>query len=235
MHDAVVAVRTRTSVIDHVVPPKSGYSCVVRKGQHVRVTDIEGKQAGDIAFFNRDNTKEKNCNNLSRSRQFKPGGRYAIKDSFDIGDVIYSTAYRPMLTIFADTAVPHGRHEIELHSCNAEMFTRLGLEPPPHGGCWEILSAVLEPQGIAPEEISDTFDCFANLVHKPDDGEWIWEAPVTRPGDYLELRAEMDVIMGLSVCPMDFDTPLNGWKVTPLQVEVFDVEYWDNPEAPQAA
>jgi len=109
------------------------------------------------------------------------------------------------------------------------MYERLGLEPPPNGGCGEILSAVLAPYGISPEEIPDTFDCFGNLVHYPEDGEWRWETPVTRPGDFLELRAEMDGIMGLSVCPMDFDTPLNNWVVTPLRVEVYEVEYWERP------
>ncbi|MEA2408735.1 MAG: hypothetical protein QOE69_2854, partial [Thermoleophilaceae bacterium] len=41
----------------HLVPPKSGVAAVVRRGQHVRVTDVEGKQAGDFAAFNLDNVR----------------------------------------------------------------------------------------------------------------------------------------------------------------------------------
>jgi hypothetical protein len=222
--DVILFPKSRTLVHDEEVPPKGGTARVIEAGQHLRIIDVMGKQAGDLALFNAHNTKEKMCCNLSRSRQMKPGGRYKIQDRFTTSDTIYSTGYQPMATIVADTAVPGGRHETELHSCNIEMYERLGLTPPEGGGCWEILSRVLATYGIAPEEIPDTFDVFANLVHDPAAGEWHWEEPVTRPGDYIEFRAEMDLIAGLSVCPMDFDTPLNGWVVTPLHLQVFDVE-----------
>jgi uncharacterized protein YcgI (DUF1989 family) len=227
-NEILTAVSERTIVERHLVPPKSGVAAVVRRGQHVRVTDVEGKQAGDFAAFNLDNVRERLCVNLSRSRQFKPGESYRIKDRFEVGDVLYSSAYRPLLRIVADTPVPGGRHETELHSCNREMFERMGRPVPPNGGCWEILSSALESYGVLPEDIPDTFDCFGNLEHHPEDGEWRWHEPVSRPGDYIEFRAEMDVVVGLSVCPWETDTPVNGWVITPLMVEVFDVEYWQH-------
>ena len=214
--------RARHTVFEKVLEPKTGIAVEMKKGQHVRVTDVDGKQCGDLAFFNRHNIREKHCQNLSRSRQFKPGEGYRIRDRFDIGDCIYSTGYNKMMTIIADTAVPGGVHEIELHSCNTQMYISMGLTPPPNGGCWELLSAALKPYGIEPEDIPDTFDCFANLKHYPETHEWRFESPVTRPGDYLEFRAEMDVIVGLSVCPFEWAT--NNWIITPLKIEIFDVE-----------
>jgi uncharacterized protein YcgI (DUF1989 family) len=50
------------------------------------------------------------------------------------------------------------------------------------------------------------------------------EEPVTRPGDYLEMRAEIDLLAGLSVCPLDVICPCNGWKITPLQVQVLEMD-----------
>ncbi len=228
MNKGVQSIKSRKLAFEEVIPPKQGRAIEVKQGQHVRVIDVDGKQCGDLAFFNRHNIKEKHCQNLSRSRQFKPGEPYIIKDHFDVGDVIYSTGYRPMMTIVADTAVPGGVHEIELHSCNTDMYKRMGLEPPPNGGCWEILSAVLKPYGITPEDIPDTFDVFANLRHYPAESQWRFEPPVTRPGDYFELLAEMDVIVGLSVCPFTWAT--NNWVITPLKLEVYDVEYWSATE-----
>ena len=45
--------------------------------------------------------------------------------------------------------------------------------------------------------------------------------PVSRPGDYIEFRAEMDCLVGLSNCPEDALTPCNGRKCTPVKVEVY--------------
>ena len=98
--------KTRRTVLEKTLAPKTGIAVEVKKGQHVRITDVDGKQCGDLAFFNLHNIREKHCQNLSRSRQFKLGEPYRIKDKFDIGDVLYSTGYRPMMTIIADTAVP---------------------------------------------------------------------------------------------------------------------------------
>ena len=40
-------------------------------------------------------------------------------------------------------------------------------------------------------------------------GSLSFEAPVTRPGNYVVLRAELDVIVALSACPQDI-LPING-------------------------
>jgi len=46
-------------IVDHVIPPKLGFGLVVRKGQTLRITDLEGKQVVDMALFNADNPREK--------------------------------------------------------------------------------------------------------------------------------------------------------------------------------
>ncbi len=53
---------------EHVVPPKGGYALVVEKGDHMRITNIEGTQVVDMAVFNAENPREKLSNAWSRSR-----------------------------------------------------------------------------------------------------------------------------------------------------------------------
>jgi uncharacterized protein len=210
---------TRTLIYEEVVAPKSGFSTIVKKGQYFRITDLMGKQVADVVFFNEHNTKEKICNGISLSRQIKLGDRYRAKDRLTTGDQIFSTAYRPMMTITADTPVPGGTHKTVLHMCNRGMYETLGYSD--HDGCWEILSRALAKYGIAPEEIPDSFDVFMNLEHDVAAGEWRIKEPVSHPGDYIEFRAEMDCIAAFSNCPMDVISPCNGWKSTPLKVEIF--------------
>ncbi|WP_324274887.1 DUF1989 domain-containing protein [Blastococcus brunescens] len=52
----------------HVMPPKSGHSVIVKRGQHLRVTDLEGKQVVDMALFNAENYREKLSTSYSRTR-----------------------------------------------------------------------------------------------------------------------------------------------------------------------
>jgi len=53
--------------------------------------------------------------------------------------------------------------------------------------------------------------------------QYLIKEPVSRPGDYIELRAEMDLIIAFSNCPMDVVIPVNGWACTPLKIEIYEV------------
>jgi uncharacterized protein YcgI (DUF1989 family) len=217
---AIIMPQSRKLIYEEVVPPKNGFSAIVKEGQYFRIIDVMGKQVADVVFINEHNTKEKHCNGISLSRQIKPGQPYKAKDKLTTGDVIFSTAYRPMMTIVADTPVPGGIHKTVLHMCNRGLYETLGF--PDHDGCWEILSKTLAKHGISPEDIPDSFDVFMNLEHDVAAGEWRIKEPVSRPGDYIEFQAEMDCIAAFSNCPMDVVAPCNGWVCTPLKVEIYE-------------
>jgi uncharacterized protein len=55
-------------IIDEVMPPKSGKAVELKKGQHIRITDLEGKQVCDVAVFKMDNFREKLSTSYSRTR-----------------------------------------------------------------------------------------------------------------------------------------------------------------------
>ena len=212
--------KTRKLIHEEVVPPKQGFAAIVKKSHYFRLIDLMGKQVADLVFFNADNIREKICNGISMSRQMKPAEPYKTKDRLTTGDIIFSSAYRPMATIVADTPVPGGVHKLVLHMCNRGLYEVFGY--PGHDGCWEILSRVLSGYGIVPEDIPDSLDVFMNLEHDVASGEWRIKEPVSRPGDFIEFRMEIDCIVAFSNCPMDVIAPTNGWVCTPLKVEIYE-------------
>lgn len=209
------------TVLEHVMPPKSGYALTVAAGQSLRITDLEGKQVVDVAVFRADNPREKLSTSNSRTRYVPArGSPYVPRDRLTTGDTLMSTLCRPLMKIVEETPEPKGVHDTHNRMCNRFLFESHGVES--QDGCQEIISAVVAPYGILPEDLPDTMDVFMNYRHDCVDGRWRIEEPVSKPGDYIEFRAEVDVIVGLSNCPEDRLTPCNGWHCTPVMVSVFD-------------
>jgi uncharacterized protein len=209
------------SIHSHVMPPKTGHSLMVEKGRHLRITDLEGKQVVDVAIFNAANHREKLSTSYSRTRyQPAPGGEYVPRDRLTAGDTLMSTLCRPMMTIVEETPEPKGVHDCHNRMCNRYLFESHGVGS--RDGCHEIISGAMAQYGISAEDIPDTLDVFMNYHHDCALGRWVIEEPVSRPGDYIELMAEMDCLVGLSNCPEDVLTACNARNCTPMKVEVLE-------------
>jgi hypothetical protein len=209
------------TVHEHVMPPKSGHAVVVKKGQHLRITDLEGKQVVDVAVFNNDNYREKLSTSNSRTRYWpKPGEPYVPRDHLTEGDTLMSTLCRPLMTIVKETPEPKGIHDTHNRMCNRFLFESHGVEV--QDGCHEIISKAVAPYGLLPEDIPDTIDVFMNYEHSCEDHRWYIREPVSKPGDYIEFRAEMDVLVGLSNCPEDRLTECNARHCTPMKIDVLE-------------
>jgi uncharacterized protein YcgI (DUF1989 family) len=206
---------------EHVLPAKTGHAVEIRGGQHLRIVDVEGKQCCDLAVFNLANLRDKLSTSYSRTRRKpKPGDGYRSLDRLLPGDVLYSTICTPLMTIVEDTAEPQGIHDTYIRMCNRMLYESFGL--PPQDGCLETISALVAPYGLQPEELPDPFNVFLNLEHSCEEGRWITHEPVTKPGDYIEFRAELDCLIAISNCPEDTLTPCNAYHCTPIKVEVFE-------------
>ncbi|MEA2226376.1 MAG: uncharacterized protein QOF04_6 [Solirubrobacteraceae bacterium] len=206
-------------VHEHVMAPKSGHAVTVQKGQHLRITDIEGRQVVDMALFNADNHGEKLSTSNSRTRYVpREGEPYVPRDKLLAGDNLMSTLCRPMMTIVEETPEPKGIHDTHNRMCNRFLFESHGVDS--RDGCHEIISKAVAEYGIAPEDIPDTMDLFMNYQHDCERGRWFIDTPVSKAGDYIEFRAEMDLLVGLSNCPEDVLTQCNDKNCTPMKVEV---------------
>jgi uncharacterized protein YcgI (DUF1989 family) len=211
-------------VFEKVMPGKSGLAIEVKKGHYLRIIDLEGKQVCDMAVFNKDNPREKLSTSFSRSRYVpKVVGEYMPHDRLMEGDTLMSTLCRPMMAIVKETAPEKGVHDCHHRMCNRYLYEVI-FGVGPQDGCQEIISKVVAQYGILPEDIPDTLDINMRYTHDVLRHCWVIGEPVSRPGDYIEFRAEMDCLVALSVCPLEIG-PCNAGKSTPMKAEIY--EEWE--------
>jgi uncharacterized protein YcgI (DUF1989 family) len=208
-------------IFEKVILGKNGLAVEVKKRQHLRVIDLEGKQVCDMAVFNKENFREKLSTSYSRTR-YKPKtlGDYIPRDKLMEGDTLMSTLCRPMMTIIKETAEVKGVHDCHNRMCNRYLY-EIQLGVGPQEGCHEIISNAVAPYGIFPEDIPDTFDINMSYTHDCVNHRWVIGEPVSRPGDYIEFRAEMDCLVAFSVCPLEIGA-CNGGKSTPMKFEIYE-------------
>jgi uncharacterized protein YcgI (DUF1989 family) len=103
-----------------------------------------------------------------------------------------------------------------MRACSAYSYQhRYGADD--HPSCQALLGAVLAPLGV-PSEVPDTFNAFMNVPCAPD-GTLNIEVPLSKAGDYVDLRAERDCVVAVAACPADLSA-CNGWNPTAIAVEV---------------
>jgi hypothetical protein len=195
-------------VDDRVIPPGGEWSGVVRRGQLVRLVDLEGRQAVDFLCYN----------------AADPGERYNAADTMKLagtialtaGHHLYSDMGRPLFTIVADTV---GRHDTIGGCCSAESNRlRYGVEGTPN--CRDNFLRALARFGLGKKDIVANLNFF---MHVPvgSDGSMRIADGQSRPGDYVELRAEMDVLAALSNCPQIYN-PASGGRPTPIRLVIYE-------------
>jgi uncharacterized protein YcgI (DUF1989 family) len=171
------------------ISPRSGVAFTLDKGQLLTVIDPEGEQVADLLAFNRHDTREV----ISSGRTFD----YASRIYLTKGDPLYSNRSNIMLRIVEDMV---GRHDFLLTPCSREMFRIIYGDAEPHQGCFGNLAGALAPYGIAPDSIPVAFNCFMNVPVDGVTGEIKVLPPLSKPGDSIVFRAEMDLIIGLTAC-----------------------------------
>lgn len=183
----------------------------MERGQMLRVVDIEGQQVLDLVGFGADRTEKLSClisnllNNTWRLTR---------------GHVIYTNRCRPMLTIVEDTV---GVHHSGGGFCSEESnFIRYGVHDTRN--CADNLTRAVAPFGLARGhlEYDSCFNVFMNIPYLPD-GSFAIQAPCSRAGDFVDLRAEMPCLLALSNCPQDRN-PVNAFNPSPLKLVVFGPE-----------
>ncbi|NLB52812.1 MAG: urea carboxylase-associated family protein [Syntrophomonadaceae bacterium] len=196
------------TVEEQVIPPRGFYARHIYKGQVIRITDLEGQQVPDFICFNRYNHVEKiSVNNTLLIN----GNIYATT-----GHVLYSTHCNPMFTIINDTC---GRHDLICGSCS-EYSNALRYKVRGTPNCRDNMISALAPYGVCEAEIPYSFNIFMNCPVSLDGSISIQE-PISKPGDFIELQAEMDCLIAISNCPQERN-PCNAFNPTALAVLVYD-------------
>ena len=206
-----------------VIPPFSGRCFVLEAGQAVRIIQEEGPQVGVVAFWNADDPRESYGPMRTRAWEGLTVTTYTRLWS----DLPW---LRPMMTCVEDTVAPDSasdgfhHHRFWTHCSPESMEMRSGR--PGLSSCRVNLLRAIEPFGMTEENLGDNVVVFQKARLDPGDGRWYCARSDSRPGDYVELYAEMDLLVAVSVCPSGDNT--RGWSepgddsVLPLGVEVHD-------------
>ncbi|HEX7787901.1 MAG TPA: DUF1989 domain-containing protein [Methylomirabilota bacterium] len=197
----------RKSLQDLVVAPDDNWSGVLAPGQRLRIVDLEGKQAVDFLCYNADD----------------PADRYNAADTMKYnknvylgeGHGIYSVRATRLFTIVADTM--GGGHDT-IGGCCSAASNRFRYDVPDTPSCHANFLRALGRHGMGEKDIVANINFFMNVPVRPDGSMGIVDGR-SKPGDYVELRAESRVLAVISNCPQTRN-PCNGFNPTPIRVVV---------------
>jgi urea carboxylase-associated protein 1 len=198
-----------------IVPAGDYWLDLVKSGQVLRIVDLEGNQAADTLFFNAADVAER----YSAVDTIREQGNVYLS----CGTKLLSTAGNVMLEIVADTV---GRHDTLGGACAAESNSvRYALEKRTMHACRDsYLLAVAEHDelGLGKRDLTHNINFFMNVPVTPDGGLSFADG-LSGPGQYVEMRAAMDVIVLISNCPQ-LNNPCNAYNPTPLEVLIWNTD-----------
>jgi uncharacterized protein YcgI (DUF1989 family) len=194
-----------TKIID--IPPASGIAFSLERGQLLRIVDVEGQQVGDLVCFNQDDPRDR----------FSAGRTRTINNKLriSVGDRLYAHSCATMMHIEQDTCKVH---DLLYPPCCRWVYAHK-YGKPDKTGCLEHLAAALTDYGLSQAEVPDPFNVFMHTEVEPAN-ELVIREPVSRAGDHIDLRAEMDLIIGLAACAVE-QGACNAGRIKPLRVEVY--------------
>lgn len=191
---------------DVVVPPGGHWGRIIPAGHTLRIVDLEGRQAVDFL-----------CYNAAR-----PEERYNAADTMKIagsiflttGVALYSGLGHKLFTVVEDTC---GYHDTIGGCCSEESnFVRYGVRGTPN--CRDNFLRALAPFDLGLRDIVANVNFFMYVPVSPDGSMAIVQGR-SRPGDHVDLRAEMDVLAVVSNCPQVHNLA-NDYHPTPIRVAV---------------
>src|SRR5450432_1834685 len=212
----------RDAVYRHVIPAGEPWIHEIRRGERLRIVDLQGNQAVDTLFYNAHDYTD----------------RYSAQDTIRAQSNLYlttgtrliSTGGTVLLTIVADTC---GRHDTLGGACSNESnMVRYAIEKRYMHACRSsFLKAVLDwgrggGREMDKRDIAANINFFMNVPVTPE-GRLTFEDGISEPGKYVEMRAETDVLALISNCPQ-LNNPCNAYNPTPVEVLI-----WDAPGSAQ--
>ncbi len=192
-------------VSETIIPSNTGKAFIVKRGQTMRVM---GVSTADFVVFNLKNVNER----FDQARTKVNQGKIYVST----GDVLISKFNNVMMTIVKDTYP--GTHDMEKGMCSASFYKKWGDKifeiygdtwkklgrkrgAAPKHGCWENLAKALAPWKIAKADIPSPLNIFQTMVINGKSGTMRYAMIRPKPGTYMDLRAEMDCLVGISACP----------------------------------
>ncbi len=201
-----------TILSDTLVPARAPFSAELKAGQSLRIIDLAGQQAVDALVYNLHDVSERYSAQDTLTAQAARGGKFYL----ETGAVLLSNEARPMLTLTADSC---GFHDTCAGACSCESNTvRFGHETRFMHACRENFLLELGKYGMGKRDLVSNVNFFMNVPIRGN-GELTVDDGVSTQGGFVELRAEMDLLVLISNCPQ-VNNPCNGFSPTPIRIVI---------------
>jgi urea carboxylase-associated protein 1 len=191
---------------DEVVPARAPWMHEVKRGQTLRIVDLEGNQAVDFLVYNAaDDTERYSAQDTIAAQQ-----NIFLRE----GSVLLSNEGAPMMTVTA-TAVEY--HDTIGGACSCESNTlRYGHHTKSQHACVDNFLIANARQGRGKRDMVSNINWFMNVPVEADGALGIVDG-ISAPGLFVDIRAEMDVTVVVSNCPQ-VNNPCNGFNPTPVRM-----------------
>jgi urea carboxylase-associated protein 1 len=195
-----------TVVHDEVVPARAPWLHRVKKGQTLRIVDLEGNQAVDFLVYNAHDDAER----YSAQDTIAAQGNIFLRE----GSVLRSNEGAAMMTVLS-TAVAY--HDTIGGACSCESNTlRYGHHTKAQHACVDNFLTANAREGRGKRDMVSNVNFFMNVPVEGDGALGIVDG-ISAPGLYVDLRAEMDVSVVVSNCPQ-INNPCNGFNPTAVRM-----------------
>jgi uncharacterized protein len=191
-----------------IIPAKGHLAFPMKRGQTLRIEDLEGEQAVDLICYRLDDLAEK----FWAAHSAKLNGTIYLT----AGHVLYSDRANPMMTIVEDTV---GVNDVICGSCSYALDVVRYGEDKAQPGCMDNFEAAIAPWGLARTDVPMCFNIFLRYPVEEGGRVSIDQEPPSSAGDHMLLRAEMDLLVAISNCPQE-NNPCTGFNPTPLGITV---------------
>lgn len=194
-----------TPVSEATASPREAACIRVPAGHFLRIHSVDGPQVGDLNLFN--------ANDLSE--RFYSGKTRALHGThITTGDRMWSSfpTLRPMATLTHDTLNWYGIdgfggsvHDVIGTRCDPYTGNLLAGSQYHHCCHSNLTRALADETGLSLQKaealVHDVLNVFMCTGFTRDTGQYFMKASPVRPGDFLELFAEIDLLAVLSACP----------------------------------
>ncbi len=193
-------------LLDETVPARAPWDHLLRRGERLRIIDMEGNQSGDFLMYALHDDSE----------------RYSAQDTIAAqrniflrqGTMLLSNEGNEMALITATTVA---RHDTIGGACSCESNTlRYGHHTKSQHACVENFLDSHRRHGRGKRDMVSNINWFMNVPVEADGTLGIVDG-ISAPGLYVELEARMDLLAVISNCPQ-INNPCNAFNPTPLRV-----------------
>lgn len=188
---------------EYIIPACSGMKIDVKQGKSITVIDIEGGQVVDFFAEVSGNANE----------FLSTGVTIDCNESLklNIGDMIYTNLYRPMMKVLSDDV---GEHDLLHPCCRTEMYDFFYHNGKGHPNCFDNISSALERH----RAIITPVNLFMHTkIHI--NGNISVEKPVSKAGDKIILKALMDITLGVAACSVS-ESKCNSGTCSPVKIVI---------------